>query len=302
LELRQLEHFVAVAEEGHFGRAADRANIVQSGLSASIRSLERELGTRLFDRTTRRVELTESGRALLTEARRVLGAATAAREAVAGVEGLQRGTLSLGIMQSLAAVQLPALLARFNSLHPGVDIRLRQAGTTVLLREVREGRLELAFASLPDTAPAGLAGHELLSEALMLACPPDHPLAERDSVSLSNLKDQPFVDSYPEWGLRIANDRAFASAGIERHVAFEVNDMPTLLELVAHGLGVAIIPRSLAPLATPLRFVPLRGKPPHWTVTLLAPAHMELSAASRAFLEMVIGEHAQGERAPSATD
>ena len=213
MELRQLEHFVAAAEEGHFGRAADRANIVQSGLSASIRSLERELGTRLFDRTTRRVELTESGRALLTEARRVLGAAAAAREAVAGVEGLQRGTLSLGIMQSLGAVQLPALLARFHSIHPGVDIRLRQAGTTVLLREVREGRLELAFASLPETAPAGLVGHELLSEAMMLACAPEHPLAERDSVSLASLQDQPFVDSYPEWGMRIANDRAFAVRG-----------------------------------------------------------------------------------------
>ncbi|MEA2346383.1 MAG: hypothetical protein QOG62_170, partial [Thermoleophilaceae bacterium] len=277
MELRQLEHFVAAAEEGHFGRAADRANIVQSGLSASIRSLERGLGTRLFDRTTRRVELTESGRALLTEARRVLGAAEAAREAVAGVEGVQRGTLSLGIMQSL--VQLPALLARFHAMHPGVGIRLRQAGTKVLLREVREGRLELAFAWLPDPAPAGVVGHELLSEAMTLACAPNHPLVQRESVSLSDLRAETFVDGYPEWGIRIANDQAFASAAVERHVALEVNDMPTLLELVAHGLGVAIIPRSLAPLASPLRFVRLRGKPPRWNVTLVGPAHMELSPA-----------------------
>jgi DNA-binding transcriptional LysR family regulator len=291
MELRQLEHFVAVAEEAHFSRAADRANIVQSGLSASIRSLERELGTRLFDRTTRRVELTESGRALLPEARRVLGAAATAREAVAGVEGLQRGTLSLGIMQSLVVVQLPALLARFHSTHPAIDIRLRQAGTTVLVREVREGRLELAFASLPEAAPAGLVGHELLGETMMLACAPTNPLAERDSVSLASLRDQDFVDGYPEWGMRIASDRAFASAGVDRHVAFEVNDMPTLLDLVAHGLGVAIVPRSLAPLRTPLRFVRLRGKPPRWNVTLVAPAHMELSAASRAFFEMVLGEN-----------
>jgi DNA-binding transcriptional LysR family regulator len=290
MELRQLEHFVAVAEEAHFSRAADRENIVQSGLSASIRSLERELGTRLFDRTTRRVELTESGRALLPEARRVLGAAATAREAVAGVEGLQRGTLSLGIMQSLVVVQLPALLARFHSTHPAIDIGLRQAGTTVLVREVREGKLELAFASLPEKAPAGLVGHELLGETMMLACAPTNPLAERDSVSLASLRDQDFVDGYPEWGMRIASDRAFASAGVDRHVAFEVNDMPTLLDLVAHDLGVAIVPRSLAPLRTPLRFVRLRGKPPRWNVTLVAPAHMELSAASRAFFEMVVGE------------
>ncbi|MBK5218481.1 MAG: hypothetical protein JJE35_01655 [Thermoleophilia bacterium] len=124
---------------------------------------------------------------------------------------------------------------------------------------------------------------------MMLACGPDDPLAERNSVSLSSLRDQDFIDGYPEWGIRIANDRAFASAGVERHVAFEVNDMQTMLELVAHGLGVAIVPRSLAPLRTPLRFVRLRGKPPRWNVTLAAPAHMELSAASRAFFEMVVG-------------
>jgi DNA-binding transcriptional LysR family regulator len=292
VELRQLEHFVAAAEEGHFSRAADRANIVQSGLSASIRSLERELGTRLFDRTTRRVELTESGRALLPEARRALGAAASAREAVAGVEGLQRGTLSLGIMQSLAAVQLPALLARFHSTHPAIDIRLRQAGSTVMLREVREGRLELAFATFPEGAAAGLVGHELLSETMMLACATTNPLAERDSVSLASLRDQDFVDGSPEWGIRIANDRAFAAAGVERHVAFEINDLQTILDLVTHGLGVAILPRSFAPLRTPLRFVRLRGKPPRWNVTLAAPAHMDLSAASRAFFEMVVGEGA----------
>jgi DNA-binding transcriptional LysR family regulator len=290
VEIRQLEHFVAAAEEEHFSRAAERSNIVQSGLSASIRALESELGTRLFDRTTRRVALTESGRALLPEARRVLAAATAAREAVAGVEGLTRGTLSIGIMQSLVAVRLPALLAQFRALHPGVDIRLRQAGTTILLQEVREGRLELAFASLPDPAPAGLVGHELLSEAMMLACSAQHPLAGRTRVSLADLGDEPFVDGHPAWGIRTSNDRAFRAAGIERHVAFAVNDMPTMLDLVAHNLGIALLPRSLVPLRTPLRFIRLRGEVPHFNVSLVAPEHLELSAASRAFFQMLVGD------------
>jgi DNA-binding transcriptional LysR family regulator len=289
VEIRQLDHFVAAAEEGHFSRAAERSNIVQSGLSASIRALEAELGTRLFDRTTRRVALTESGRALLPEARRVLGAATAAREAVAGVEGLMRGTLSIGIMQLLVAVRLPALLAGFRTLHPGVDIRLRQAGTTVLLQEVREGRLELAFASFPDPAPPGLVGHELLNEAMMLACSSEHPLAGRATVRLADLRDEPFVDGHPAWGIRMSSDRAFRDAGIERHVAFAVNDMPTVLDLVAHNLGVALLPRSLVPLRTPLRFVRLRGNVPRFNVTLAAPEHLELSPASRAFFAMVVG-------------
>lgn len=293
MEIRQLEHFVAAAEEGHFSRAADRANIVQSGLSASIRSLERELDTRLFDRTTRRVALTESGRALLPEARRVLGAANGAREAVAGVEGLIRGTLSIGIMQSLAVVRLPAMLARFRSLYPGVDIRLRQAGSTILLQEVRDGKLELAFASPQDAQLSGLFGHELLREDMLLACSAENPLADRTGVSLSSLRDEPFVDGYPAWGTRISNDRAFREAGIERHVAFEVNDMPTMLDLIAHNLGVALLPRSLVALRTPLRFVRLRGKVPNWNVTLVTPEHMQLSPASRAFYEMVVGEGAR---------
>jgi DNA-binding transcriptional LysR family regulator len=197
----------------------------------------------------------------------VLAAATAAREAVTGVEGLTRGTLSIGIMQSLVAVRLPAMLARFRSLHPGVDIRLRQAGTTILLQEVREGRLELAFASFPDPAPVGLVGRELLSEAMMLACSPEHRLAGRATVSLADLGDEPFVDGYPGWGIRTSNDRAFRDAGLDRHVAFEVNDMPTMLDLVAHNLGVALLPRSLVALRTPLHFVRLRGKVPRFNVT-----------------------------------
>ncbi|PLW73181.1 LysR family transcriptional regulator, partial [Streptomyces sp. DJ] len=101
MELRHLEHFVAVSEEQHFTRAAERLHIAQSGLSASVRSLERELGADLFTRTTRQVRLTEAGRALLVEARRTLASAAAAREAVAAVRGLLRGTLAVGTEQCM---------------------------------------------------------------------------------------------------------------------------------------------------------------------------------------------------------
>jgi hypothetical protein len=129
VELRQLEHFVVTAEERHFTRAARRLHIVQSGLSASIRALERELGAPLFVRSTRRVELTEAGRALLGEARRTLAAAQAARDAVADVQGLLRGRLAVGTMQILPpAVDLLGTLGRFHAQHPDVELRLRQSG------------------------------------------------------------------------------------------------------------------------------------------------------------------------------
>src|SRR5258706_2856591 len=113
MELRQLEYFLAVGEERHFTRAAQRVHIVQSGLSASVHALERELGAPLFIRTTRHVELTEEGRALVGEARAVLAAADRARDAVAGVRGLLRGRLSVGTIQALPVVDLPELLGRF---------------------------------------------------------------------------------------------------------------------------------------------------------------------------------------------
>ncbi len=287
MELRQLEHFVAVAEERHFTRAAQRVHIVQSGLSASVRALERELGTDLFRRSTRHVELTEAGRALLPEARRALAAVRDARDAVAAVEGLQRGTLAVGIMQSLEVVGMPEVLGRFRERHPGVDIQLRQAGSATLTAWVREGSLELAFTALPASALEGLDRRVLFGEAMQVACHPGHRLVERRAVSVAALRDEPFVEFEPAWGVRIAVDRAFAAAGVERRIAFEVNDAPTLGQLVAHGLGVAIVPPSTLGGVRGLRFIPLRGQAPRWEVAVVTAPARALSPAARALLGML---------------
>ena len=124
MELRQLAHFVAVAEELHFTRAASRVHVVQSSLSASVRALEREVGAPLFVRDSRHVMLTQAGRALLPAARRALIAADEGRDAVAGVRGVLRGQLHVGAIQTLGVIDLPALLAGFRRAHPGVTVRL----------------------------------------------------------------------------------------------------------------------------------------------------------------------------------
>ena len=128
MELRALEYFVAVAEERHFTRAAGRMHVSQSGLSATIKSLEAELRAALFERTTRRVQLTTAGAALLPEARRALAAARAGAAAVGEVQGLQRGPVIVGVMQQMGLVGLPRLLAAFHRRYPGIELRLRQAG------------------------------------------------------------------------------------------------------------------------------------------------------------------------------
>lgn len=269
MELRQLEYFVAVAEESHFTRAARRLHVAQSGLSASIRSLERELGAPLFLRSTRQVELTPSGRALLVEARRALSATDAAKDAVAAVQGLLRGSLAIGSLQCLHVVHLPAVLARFVAAHPGLDIRLRQGGSAELIEQVRAGRLDLAFVSRPARCPDDVIVGSLASEPLVLACAPDHPLAARDLVDLTELRAERFVDFHPDWGTRDLVESALAAAGVERRVALEVTDVHSLLDLVTFGLGVAVVPQSFSVKTDRVRFVGLAGTVPAWeTVTV----------------------------------
>jgi DNA-binding transcriptional LysR family regulator len=288
VELRQLEHFVAAAEERHFTRAAQRLHIVQSGLSASIRALERELGASLFVRSTRRVELTQAGLALLPEARRALAAATAAADAVAAVQGLVRGSLAVGTMQILPpAVDLLAILGRFHGQHPGVELRLRQAGTGTLLGEVAAGALDLALVAPVGRPPAGLVVRRLAGDPLLVACPPEHPLAGRDQVELAELAADPFVDFQPDWGLRMLVDQQLAAAGVDRHTALEVNDVPTLLELVAHGLGVALVPEAVTRHPAQVRYVRLRPPAPVFEVAVATVGDPPASPAARALLAML---------------
>jgi DNA-binding transcriptional LysR family regulator len=273
VELRQLEHFVTVAQERHFTRAADLLQISQSGLSASIRALESELGTSLFVRSTRRVELTAAGRALLEESHRTLASAAAAREAVLAVRGVLQGTLAVGAEQCLGGVDVPRELARFRTEHPGVGIRLSFAGSTALLDLVSAGRLDLAVVAVCDPAPHGVELHPMGTQDLVLLCNPDHPFARQEGVELADAAGGVFVGFQPDWAARVLAGRAFSAAGFPYRVDLEVNDVHTLLDLVEHGLGVAIVPSSFTHKRPDrLRAIPLLGEAvPAWTVAVAVP-------------------------------
>lgn len=288
MELRHLEYFVAVAEERHFTRAAERLMVSQSGLSASVRSLERELGAQLFVRNTRNVELTASGQALLVEAVRTLGSVRAAKEAVAAVQGLLRGRLSVGTEQCVAGVDVPALLARFRSEHPQVEIRLRQDDSATLVGEVAAGRLDLAFVAAPGAPQADVRLLPLTREPMVLLCHTGHRLADATEVTWAELREEPFVDFHPDWGARELTDRAFAAAGIRRQVSLEVNDVHTLIDLVRHGLGIAVVPQPIArkPEAATLSTVRLTGADPEpvWQLSVATPPADGVSPAARRML------------------
>ncbi|WP_406090343.1 LysR family transcriptional regulator [Streptomyces sp. NBC_01013] len=290
MELRQLEHFVAVAQEQHFTRAAERVAVSQSGLSASVRALEQELRTPLFSRTTRSVRLTEAGRALLVEAERTLAGARAAKEAVDAVRGLLRGTLSVGVEQCVAGLNLPRLLAAFHREHPHMEIRLRQEGTTNLVDGVADGRLDIAFAAM--VSPVGWRGElvPLAREPMVLLCAPGHRLAAADRVGWDELAGEAFIDFHPDFGPRRAADGAFAASRVRRTVALEVNDVHSLLELVREGLGIAVVPHhfSRKPEAGRLAAVALDGADqPYYESVVVLPAAQTMSPGARALMALV---------------
>ncbi|SHG38469.1 DNA-binding transcriptional regulator, LysR family [Kaistia soli DSM 19436] len=302
MDLRQLEHFVAVAEDQHFTRAAQRLNIVQSGLSASIRALEAQLGTVLFRRSTRRVDLTTAGAVFLTHAKRVLATAREARQALADVEGLVRGSLSIGLVQSPAPfIDLPDLLARFHAAHPSIEIHLCQAGSEHMTAKLRDGRVDLAFVPFFGEPLEGMAARIVACEAMVLVAAEGHPLARRRNLRISDLAGATFVDFQADWSTRRLVDAAFAEAGVARRIAFEVNDLATLLELVARGLGIALMPQAIAEARAgeagklPIAIAALSGESICWELALMhvASEHKDgpSNAAARAFLALVPESH-----------
>lgn len=279
MELRQLEHFVAVAQEGQFTRAASRCHMSQSALSTSIRSLERELGSALFVRTTRKVELTDAGRVLLEEATRTLAAATSARESVQAVRGLLRGSLRVGGIATPGLLDQAALLASFRSHHPAVDIHYVRDTSVALLAQVESAQLDVAFVSLPERLPQPVMAIPLITQPFMLVCRPGHPLARRKRIRLEALAEQDFVGPPKGSSGYEAIDQIFAGAGQERRVPFEVNDALAMLDFVAQGLGVTVMQESLATSRADVRAVPLDGPGMMWTLAAIAHRYQATPAA-----------------------
>jgi DNA-binding transcriptional LysR family regulator len=281
MELRQMEYLVALADERQFTRAADVTGVSQSGLSAAIRNLEVELGTRLFTRTTRKVEPTEAGLALLPFARSMLSSATEARDAVVQVSRELAGTLRVGAEQCLGVVDVATLLERFHRRYPRVEIAFTQAGSHELLAGVRDGELDAAFVATTDHVSV-LPRTVLGQEPVVLLCPPEHPLASRAAVDRADLGDESFIDFHPSWAVRRMNDDAFGARGVHRRVRFTVNDVHTLLDLVDRGLGVALVPRHVAAKPQAARLVAVPVAPDgasDWVVSVVTGSERQDSPA-----------------------
>jgi DNA-binding transcriptional LysR family regulator len=257
MELRQLEYFVAVAEEANFTRAAERVHISQSGVSAQIRTLEHELGASLFDRSGRIARLTEAGQAALPYARAALDATADLRQAIDEVNGLVRGHLTVGMVTGCEVVPLFAALAAFHREHPSIELELVEDNSDQLVASVRSGTLDIALVGLAGEPPEHLSAQVIVSEGLVALTQPGTELSQLSRVPLRELTAYPIVTLPEGTGIRTVLDEACVAAGLIPDVALVASAPGAVAGLASRGLGAAVLSASMAESYPDLVAVPI---------------------------------------------
>ena len=250
MELRHLRYFVAVAEELHFGRAAQKLGIAQPPLSQQIRRLELEIGVQLLQRTKRRVQLTEAGRAFLEEARKTLSQVDRAINAAQRAGRGEIGRLTIGFLGAATYGLLPSILIAFRNRYPDVEVELHELKTSELIVALREGRIQVGFVRLPVQDEL-LAVQPILREELLVALSERHPLASRAHLSFRDLANEAFLlpprqlaPSFHEQILSLCHQ-----AGFTPKLGAEAIQLQTIINLVAAGMGITLVPESVQNLA-----------------------------------------------------
>jgi len=289
MTFRQLEVFLAIVREGSFSRAGQRIHLSQPTLSEHVRELERELGRPLFARRGRTVRLTEAGRVFEPYAARVLGEANAARQAVAELDGLGRGSLLLGSSTTPGVYLLPAVLAAFWRRWPGVEVTLRIANSRAIEAQVRAGELDLGVVGGHGLAPGERCLAAGLLDELVLVVGRGHPWARRRDVVPAALGAERVLVREPGSATREVTERALQRAGVRLGPTLQLDHTEAIKQAVLAGLGVAFVSRYAirGDLASGrLAVVPVRGLRILRHFHVLQPEGRAAGAAVRAFIEV----------------
>lgn len=246
MELHQLRYLVAVVEEGSFTGAGQREHVSQSGVSAQVAKLERELGQPLLVREPRTISLTDAGRAVLPLARTVLASLDAMVTAADDVGGLRRGRVAFGMVRGCSIPPVLDALAGFRRRYPGVELALTEDDSADLEQAVLDGRLDVALIGYAGSPTPGLDVVQLVSEAVAVALAPDHRLARRRRrLTLVDLEGESLLCLPVGTGVRAAFDRSCRQAGVEPRIDLEASSPDALLGLAERGSGIAVLSRSM---------------------------------------------------------
>jgi DNA-binding transcriptional LysR family regulator len=285
MELRHLRYFLAVAEEGHFTRAAQRLGIGQPPLSQQIKDLEQEIGVKLFFRLPRGAELTPAGAAFAVEAQAILAAADRAKDAAQRAACGESGRLALGFTGSSSFTSLLRETIRgFRCRWPGVTLALAEMNTILLLDKVRRGDLDAAFIRPGVQDPVGMRLIRAPDEAMLVALPVAHRLAGQAAVALQDLAEETLILFPRAAGLSLYDEisAALLACGVDPVVDQEVPQMSSVINLVAADLGVSIVTASMAQIClSGVVYRPIKGIAPRARLALAVPAEREDRVVSR---------------------
>ncbi len=299
MELRHLRTIAAVARHGSFTKAAEELYLAQSAISQQIRRLEQELGVEVFRRTSRSVELTAEGRVILGYAQRVLAEVDGLHCELEELTGLLRGQLRIGGVYPTGPYDLFGTLADFRAEHPGVAIHMVEDTQDGVLEALRADELDCAFTALnPDALGNEFAATLLWEEEIVVALPHGHPLSAREQVTFDELATEDLIAYRENSALRRRLERAMADRGLEPRNAFICTEMGAVRGLASKGLGVAVIPRSIAEQAgPPIELRPIGPERLTWPIALVWRASRRQTPAGKAFLKVAL-DYAQKTEAP----
>lgn len=284
MEVHQIRYFCAVAEAGNFTRAAEAARISQPSLSQQILKLEDELGAKLFDRLPRSARLTQFGKAFLPKAQSILRQIGDARIEIREMANLERGEVVLGAIPTIAPYLLPAILSSFARQHPSVLVSVVEEITPVLLDRLHEGTIDLALLALPVPGDE-LISTELAQEPLFAALPDHHALAQRRSVALAELANEPFLLLKEGHCFRENTLLACRRSHVNPNVVFESGQFATILAMVSAGVGVSVVPQMATSPVKGCRFVAIADKRSYRRIGLVRLKHRYPTRAQVALLE-----------------
>lgn len=289
MEFQQLKYACAIAETGSFSRAAERCQVAQPSLSQQILKLEEDLGTKLFDRLGRSVRLTEAGRAFIPHARAILAGMEAARTSVADKQADVRGSVSVGVIPTIAPYLMPRYTAAFARKFPEAKLRIVEETTPVLVENLRDLSIDFAILALPlrhkdfDYFP-------VLTEPLFAVLPKDHPRADAESLALKDLRKESFVMLRDGHCFRDLSLAACTHARITPNIAFESGQFSSLLGMVAAGVGVSLVPEMALDRNAGCRYVRLSDKRATRTVVAAFLRGRSFSRVQQAFLSGITAE------------
>lgn len=288
MEMHQLRYVVAVARTGNFSRAAELCHVSQPSLSQQIQKLEDELGERLFDRLRPQVRLTPFGESFLQRAERILEEVQAAKREAADAQHLLRGTLTLGVLPTIAPYLLPPVLTRFHTQHPGVELVVQEDTTAQLLKQALAGEIDLALVSLP-IGDGRFEVRELFSEELLVALPPHHPLTRKRVLRARDLEGERIIvmkegHCLGEQVLHFCERRE-----VRANVSFRSAQLETVQALVCAGLGLSLIPRMAVGAGgrRQPQYRPLQPPRPERRIVAVWPRQRQLGRAATEFLNQV---------------